>query len=377
MFKQVTEPRQIVRPPTATQAVDLLVLAPFDVRSREARPRRFMDKSPLPAQIAAASAVAAWFDNDEVLETQFFEKSRSRLQRIKSLLKFLYRHRWQILGAKFVYCVDNTCFALLLFLAKLRLFDPRGKIIRRVAFHDGMLDKLEKWLNKSDPAFQVEFITHDQVARAAKRIGPQRVCHRSWKIDCHWYQAAPAGMGSGEWLLCPGNIQRDEKLIMALLATGQVKIIRAGRSEELRKVYADWLGHPNFRLEINSDHESYRRMLLSAAAVLLPIQTCDEPAGLTAALETVACQIPLLANESMGISELFGEVNYPLALVKATDAAGWLHAIQSARAWHSDGIAAGQLKAARDLLTRNHAILPNGEDWLEIVTRQPKADPAP
>jgi glycosyltransferase involved in cell wall biosynthesis len=127
------------------------------------------------------------------------------------------------------------------------------------------------------------------------------------------------------------------------------------------------LKQPGFSLVVNAPHREYREHLHGAKAVLLPIEPCDEPAGLTAALEAVACGVPVLANRSMGICALFEVCDYPLPVVGDLSAEAWLRAVRDLESRKLDPTFQEGLRVSRDLLRKKHGMLPGTGDWLETL----------
>ncbi|HEY1051515.1 MAG TPA: hypothetical protein VGE39_17200, partial [Prosthecobacter sp.] len=118
----------------------------------------------------------------------------------------------------------------------------------------------------------------------------------------------------------------------------------------------------------------------------LPIVKCDNPAGLTAAMEAIAAGIPLLANRCMGLTELFAECRYPVPMLENLDPAVWAKAFHRVEEMHESPEFALGLETSRRLLLQHHSILPGGEDWAQIyaaacpsesVATVPQLDDAP
>ncbi len=340
----------------------LLVISPHALRSWKDRPRRFLDPLPLPQ--SGTAAVSAWFDSDEDLVRLYFGRRQGRAETLIKCLRLLFQHRSQLRKASLIYCLDAASFATLIFLSRLGWIDCRGKAIRRYCFHDSTVEKLVPLVKRSHQAFQIEVITHQQLARANSLLGSERVVLREWKIDAEWYH--PAHRPETKRLLLPGNASRDDSMVDSLLERG-FPITRAGREHSLQKRFSAYQGRAGFSLSTNSSHLEYRDLLQNSSTVLLPILPCDDPAGLTAALEAILCRVPLLANRSMGLSELFQDCAYPVPMLDNLDADKWAQAAS----WldqrrHSDEFKSA-LEASRQRIIQNRAILPDGGDWSRML----------
>lgn len=341
----------------------LVVLAPYALHEWGGRPRRFLDPSPMPR--CGEAVVGAWFDNDEQLERDYHRRQRGTARRVAAALSLIVRSYSALKKARMIYCLDGMHYALLLQMAHSGLFRTDGKIIRRFAFHEKAWQNLARRLQDAPPAFQLECITHEQFASASSHLGAHRVILRPWKIDADWFQPAPDTLHLRTVL--PGNISRDESLVPQLLHRG-ISITRIARLESLQKHYAAEIADPRFELVTNASHQAYRDHLLAAPVVLLPIIPCDNPAGLTAAMEAIAAGIPVLANRSMGLTELFAECRYPLPMLSSLDPDAWAHAYHQIEGQHDSPELVEQLETSRRLLLEHRSILPGGDDWAQLYT---------
>lgn len=342
-------------------APPLLVLAPHALRELHDRPRRYLDPLPLPG--CGQALVGALYDNDEQLEREYIRLQTGAFTRIRAALRLILRNYGALHRADMIYCLDGMHYNLLLSMARVGIFRARGKIIRRLAFHDSIIPTLAPLLKKAAPGFQIEFISHEQCTSALRHLAPGRIVYRPWKIDGSWYQPS-AKRGEGPVLLA-GNASRDEAMVDGLLQQG-VKVTRVGRSDRLAERFAAHASNPNFKLLTNISHLSYRDVLQSSSIVLLPILPCDDPAGLTAALEAIATGVPIIANRSMGLSELFAACDYPVTMMESRDPAAWAQAIQQVLQKLQSPEFVDALGHSRSLLLKHYDILPGGEDWAEI-----------
>ncbi|MGV3660147.1 MAG: hypothetical protein ACO1TE_08175 [Prosthecobacter sp.] len=342
-------------------ASSLVVVTPYALREWADRPRRCFDPAPLPP--GGTALVGAWFDDDEQVEREYHRRRSGPFRRMVAAVRLLIRGQAALRRARMIYCLDGMHYALLLMLSQNGWFPTEGKIIRRYVFHDKAWQNLSARLRTAAPAFQLELITHEQFASAAGHLGAGRVVFRPWKIDTAWFKPEPEALHLRA--LLPGNASRDESLVPPLLHRG-ISITRVGRLESLAARYAAEVADPRFELVTNASHREYLAHLHAAPAVLLPILPCDDSAGLTAAMEAMAAGIPILANRSTGLTELFAACQYPVPMVNGLDPDTW------ARAYHrleedfeSPGFL-NQLDVSRRLLIERHALLPPGQDWAHI-----------
>lgn len=340
----------------------LVVLAPYGVRTWENRPRRYLDIHPMPRE--GCAVVDAWFESDDEVTKHYHLRPRSSASRLVTAFRLVARSRRVIRDARFIYCLDGMHFSALLMLSRVGLFKTSGKTIRRYCFHDSAVRRLAPMLKQAAPAFQIECITRQQGEKGASLLGEGRMVFRPWKIDTEWYQS-DASPQNGACLLA-GNACRDDAMVDGLLAR-DIAVTRAGRADALQRRFASQLTNPLFKLALNTSHPDYLKLLRSSCAVLLPILPCDEPAGLTAAMEALACEVPILANRSMGIAELFESCRYPLPLINSLDPEAWATAFRDLEAQKTSATFREALTASRQRLLDQHAIQPEGHDWLEIL----------
>jgi hypothetical protein len=272
-----------------------------------------------------------------------------------------------------IYCLDGMHYAMLLMLSRAGLLRTGGKTIRRLAFHDAAWQKLALSIKAASPAFQIECITQEQYATATAALGAHRVIFRPWKIDTAWFQ--PAADTPKTRALLPGNISRDESVVPPLLHRG-ISITRVARLARLEQHYALEIADPRFELVTNVTHREYLGLLHAAPAVLLPIVPCDGSAGLTAAMEAIATGVPVIANRSMGLTELFAECEYPVPMLDTLDPVAWEQAYRQIEFGREAPKFLDALENSRRLLLRNHRILPAGDDWAQILATSTAETPA-
>jgi hypothetical protein len=347
-------------------ACQLIVLAKRVVSEGRERPRRHLDPRPLPPRSVAAAE--RWFEDDEQMQIAGHERVEGGVGRFMEALRLLISFRQPLRESGTIYCLEGLHFNLLMLLSRTPFMRAAGKSIRRIAFRDQAIQLCAPLLRRSDPAFQFDYITAEQTRRAASVAGPNRVRAHPWKIDTEWFQPAESGVGgsAGGPALLAGNMFRDEGIVPGLLDAG-VRIQRIGRHSSLGASFQFLQANPLFSLSVNTPHRAYLRHLQAASVLLLPITRCDEPAGLTAAMEAMAAGVPILANHSMGIAELFAECDYPLPMLTDLSPVSWVAGIEELSRVRQSGVFREALTRARQCLIDRRRILPDAGDWEEIL----------
>ena len=355
-------------PTDAALPSPVALLADDAITDPTGRPVRYFDPFCFPPDTDLWLCIGKRDRTDEALEKRL---GRIKNPRWRNYLAFVaaplnvLRHWGELRRARSVICQAPHYFWLLIALWRLGVFRVRDKTIQTVFFRQrGFQRKLAQFAS-APPEFEAGFAVREQIC-ALETLGcpPGRLRYVPWKIDTGWFTPGVVGAtatADTPYVLCPGDIQRDETLIGQLIGTVPYKIIRVGRSPALRDIYAAHARDAaagRFELRVNVSHAEYRSLLREAALVVLPILPCDEPAGLTAALETLSCARPLLANDSPGVGPLLREVRLAdHALVPGLDEDVWREAvIRVVRNPPPDAVR----QAARGLTVSAHSLLPAG-----------------
>lgn len=348
-----------------------VLITDFHVTDTSNRPARYLDVGGLvrqapDLQICCADTV----ETDEEVEQLLGRWMRSAASR--ALLGYglgpwvVLRHLRTLRRADVIVCYAPHYFWLVVLLNRLWLL-PRGKVrtVRGIFFRTTGFQRKCRLFLEAPAGFQAAFATRQQVDTLADEGVPAaRLRYVPWRIDTGWFRPRPelpaAEVTEPPYVLCPGSARRDEALVNALVGRlgAGIKIVRMGRMSALESVYHAALQRPDsFELRVNSGHREYLRLLQGAALVILPIVPCDEPAGLTAALEALACEVPLLANESMGIGPLLRETGLgDTALLPDLDLATWEAAVRAALAARGDRTVREAVRQARAVVVASHAI---------------------
>ena len=342
------------------------VLTTHAERTRILAPRRHLDGHELPN--GSELLVGRWFEDDLEVQTAFHENVPGPIVRMMKEMRWLVSQRQKLRQLSQIYCLEGIHFNLLMILARTPVFRAKGKSIRRFAFRDRAIARLAPLLRRSNSGFQVDYITTEQVERARALAGEERVILHPWKVDVEWYRPSDGEMPSDldKSVLLPGNMFRCDALVEPRLKEG-LSVCRVGRHGRLKERFAHVQEHQDFKLVINASHAKYLEILRATEAVLLPIEDCDEPAGLTAAMEALACGRPVLANRSMGIAELFRHCEYPIPLVDGLSADSWIRAITDLRRLAGEGGFHDRLLLSMIRLREKRGILPGAGDWFETL----------
>ena len=360
----------------ATEAV--AIIGEAYITDSTGRPRRYLDHFSLLSTPGLQLCFSLTARTDEALEEWYQRRTRHALGRmlIKHGLPLwtMTRHLRTLRRARAIFCHGPHFFWLLLILNRLGIFPvPAGRTVRSVFFHSRGFTRKLGLFRRAPAGFEAAFATRTQVEELI-RLGASstRVLEVPWRIDTTWFRPADPddawefeGLTPRAYILCAGTVHRDETLVRALVGQVGLPIVRAGRREGLRAIYADVLTRPDaasiFQLRVNLNHRDYRRLVQHAALVLLPIEPCDEPAGLTAALETLACQTPVVANESLGVGPLLREAGLAnRALLPDLRPETWRTAILARR--DETRMAPELWQQARRWVQAQHSIRPDGVD---------------
>jgi glycosyltransferase involved in cell wall biosynthesis len=332
-------------------------------RGHRDRPRRFLDPSTCPPDWDLYPRALIWRDSDEAVEATI-QNIPGRQWGIWYLLSVinLLRTLPELASADLILCGNTHYFWWLRILANPFPF-LRRHITSCFFFRGRSLQAKLPWLNTAPPNFHPYVISSEQKAELQRQhCGAGRLKVLRWPIDTDWFSPHAGSPTSRRYIFCPGTVHRDESLVASLIPLSPLPIIRAGRNFQLATYYAKWnQGNEKFELQMNLDHGSYLSLMQNATAVILPIEDCDEPAGFTAALEALAVGVPLIANASLGIDELF-RAAYGRPPLLDLDPQSWLDAIQQTQvgAW----VSPPQVLAARNYVARHHSLNFPTEAWI-------------
>lgn len=324
-------------------------LADTTATKEETGPKRFLNPAQDEQVLILCGALAA--ESDCKLQDRLsWLKNTGQKQhffRWVGLLNIL-RHYFHLRRASVIRCGSPHYFWWLILLNRLGLFPVRNQLVFNYYFRTDSFLKRAKWWNSAPENFRVFFVSRDQIdqleARGIRRSG---IGYVPYRVDTTWFSAGAKRRGG--YLLVPGNIHRDEEFVLRLAAMTPLPIIRVGQMGRLKELYRS---RP-VELRFNLSHSEYRDLLQNATAVLLPIEECDEPAGLTAALEALACETPVIINSSLEAEPLLRKA-VGLQPIPTSDPAAWVSAIR--------GVLDGSLYSkavrhgGREFVIANHSI---------------------
>ncbi len=131
-----------------------------------------------------------------------------------------------------------------------------------------------------------------------------------------------------EYVLVPGNNDRDETLVVELANRGY-HIIRLTRDSRVNNLYLDKLKSPQITVQFNVSVEKVRWLYQNAKVVALPVVSNNHAAGQTSILEAISCGAPIVL--SSGRTEtIFGEFG-SVTLCQTNSCDEWISAIEEAK----------------------------------------------
>ena len=300
-------------------------LADTAITREETGPKRYLESDKEEARkLILCGALAAETELKLQIRLSWLKNTGQKqfFFRYAGLLNIL-RHYLCLRRASVIHCGSPHYFWWLIFLNRLGLFPVRNHLVFLYNFRTDSFLRRAKWWNAAPENFRAFFVSKDQIAGLqAHGIRSSGIGYQPCRVDTAWF--TPAAQRRGGYLLVPGNIRRDEEFVLRLAKIAPLPIIRVGQMGMLKDLYRS----SPVELRFNLSHLEYRDLLQNAAAVLLPIEECDEPAGLTAALEALACETPLLANPSLEIGSLLTSAA-GLAPIPVSDPEAWATAIRA------------------------------------------------
>jgi hypothetical protein len=149
-------------------------------------------------------------------------------------------------------------------------------------------ERLRAILQRVDTLLVNDVITRDEIRRLAGR----EATVIPLVVDTEYFAFAPAA-GRENFVLVPGDNDRDENLVLELARRG-ISVVRITRSPRIAAIYRDRAGGSNPTVRLCAAFSELRSCYQRAAAVLLPLTSDNHAAGQTALLEAVACGAPVV-----------------------------------------------------------------------------------
>jgi glycosyltransferase involved in cell wall biosynthesis len=308
----------------SAKAVSWVCLTDTSITHEEAGPRRYLQLEEDKRRNLILCGLLAAGTEQQLQHGLRWLKNTERKQRFFRLVGLLniFRHYFRLRRTPVIYCGCPHYFWWLMLLNRFRLFPVRNRLIFNYCFRSNSFLSKAKWWNRAPENFCAVFVSRDQVAQLeAQGIRRGGIRYFPCQVDTEWFRIGPPGRGG--YLIVPGNIHRDEEFILRLAKISPLPIIRVGQMGRLKDIYRS----SPVELRFNLSHPEFLDLLQNATAVLLPIEPCDEPAGLTAALEAFACGIPLLANPSLEIEPLLRNA-VGIETIPTSDPEAWATAIR-------------------------------------------------
>jgi len=301
-----------------------VVLTDTAITHEESGPRRYLELEEDKRRTLILCKSLAAETEQKLQERLSWLKNTEQKQRFFRMVGLLnvVRHYFRLRRTPVIYCGCPHYFWFLMLLNRLHLFPVRDRLVFNYCFRSNSFLSKAKWWNRAPDNFRIFFVSKDQVDQLkAQGVKHGSIGYLPCQVDTEWFRIGPPSRGG--YLLVPGNIHRDEEFVLRLAKVSPLPIIRVGQMGRLKDLYRS----SPVELRFNLSHPDFLDLLQNATAVLLPIEPCDEPAGLTAAMEALACGIPLLANASLEIEPLLMHAA-GIAPIPISDPEAWVTAIR-------------------------------------------------
>lgn len=161
---------------------------------------------------------------------------------------------------------------------------PRPGALRRALFKCQLDAAVTLAVNDSETGRQLKLEWPEMAAKVVFVTHP---------VDTKFFY--PPKNRTGEFILVPGDKDRDEEFVLQLASTSELPVVRVTREPKVKRFYEDHNCDPlrlkvMFRVTFPELRELYQR----AKAVVLPVMNQRHPAGLNSLLEGMACGCPCL-----------------------------------------------------------------------------------
>lgn len=162
-----------------------------------------------------------------------------------------------------------------------------------------------KWLKLFKRVDHMLCYTREQVRYAADYLGvPEARMHRiDFHVDADFYTPAPDGRGNG--IVSVGRELRDYPTLFEAVADTDIPVTVVASSPWSRR--ADQTRNreipANVTLKTGLSYGELRDLYRNCAAVVVPLQNVDSPAGVTSILEAQAVGKPVIVSATPGIAD--------------------------------------------------------------------------
>lgn len=344
-----------------------ILLCDFKMQDLSNRPRRTLEPSSAEefwdVDVLAGRIVENEEGIDLFLDSYFKNSDRVRALRKMSILH-VFRCLPRIWMANLIYCASPHYFWWISMFQSFGLLGGgKKKVFCFLSKVDSLIQKKDLFL-KFPETHRVYFMTSEQVQNAISAgIPALRIGRITWRIDTEFYR--PVASPGRSYILCAGMADRSEELIRELIGKTPIKLVRASRNHSDGLLYKEIkVAQDQFEFRVARDHREYLPLLQNAALCILPINPTDHPAGITAALEAIACKVPVLVSNGYGLTPLMrGALGQePVADLNPET---WLSRIRSllSESAPSDSV----LEKGRQFVIRHHGVPDHGEEWLDFT----------
>lgn len=166
-------------------------------------------------------------------------------------------------------------------------------------------------------------------------------------VDNNYFYYTPY-VNRGDYILVPGNNDRDEDLVVELSRRGY-SIIRLTRDSRVKNLYETKFKSSSVDLRFHVTVAQVRDLYQNAKMVVLPICSDNHAAGQTAILEAISCGTPVVLSSGRTSSIVDGVDSVSLCHTNACDE--WITAIEQAEKIEEKR--PGVLKQCSELISRH------------------------
>lgn len=156
-------------------------------------------------------------------------------------------------------------------------------------------------------------------------IPPEKVKFIGMAIDSDFYK--PFDVEDEPYLLCPGDKDRDEEMVIQLSRELPYRIVRVTRDRSvaghIRSLAA---GQNTIAIVHNVPFQELRTLYAKARVVILPLKKVDHPAGTTSRLEAMAMGKAVVATQGLSTEGWDGDMT-GVILASPGNLAAWRKAV--------------------------------------------------
>ena len=203
--------------------------------------------------------------------------------------------------------------------------------------------KLKLILRNAKDVFVNDLVTQQDVMNITG-IKPTKIYYI---VDNNYFYCAPY-LNRGDYILVPGNNDRDEKLIVELSRRGY-SIVRLTRDSRVKNLYDSKFKNDCVDMRFHVSVAQVRELYQNAKVVILPICSDNHAAGQTAVLEAISCGTPVVLSSGRTSTILDGIESVILCHTNTCEE--WVAAIEQAASLEENR--PGILKKSSDSISRH------------------------